>query len=104
MDRKEALLAELKQVRDREVEILAELFHNTSIVPNNSSIKEEGKEVSKQSGKLHKGTRVRILTRGVNAKRGDTGEILGETKKHCIILLDKSKTTTSRKFKNIVEV
>ena len=95
-------MTELKQVRDREVEILSELFRDTSIVSNN--IKEEGKEVSKQSGKFRKGTRVRILTRGVNAKRGDTGEILGETKKHCIILLDKSKTTTSRKFKNIVEV
>ena len=99
MDQKEALLAELKQVRDREVEILAELFRDTSFVSNN--IKEE---VSKQSGKLHKGTRVHILTRGVNIKRGDTREILGETKKHYVILLDKSKTTTSREFKNVVEV
>ena len=96
MDRKEALLAELKQVQDREVEILAELFCDTSFVLNN--IKEEVKEVSKQSRKLHKGTRVRILTRGINAKRGDTREILGETKKHYVILLDKSKTTTSREF------
>mgnify|MGYP003321210584 CR=1 FL=1 len=102
MDRKEALLAKLKQVRDREVEILAELFCDTSFISNNN--KEEGTGVSKQSGKLHKGTRVRILTRGVNAKRGDTGEILGETKKHYVILLDKSKTTTSREFKNVVEV
>ena len=102
MDQKEALLAKLKQVREREVEILAELFRDASFVSNN--IKEEGKKVSKQSGKLHKGTRVRILTRGVNAKGGDTREILGETKKHYVILLDKSKTTTSREFKNVVEV
>ena len=99
MVRKENLLKELKEIKNREVEILAELLGETSLVESEQETR--GNAVRIQPSILRKGDRVRVLTRGVNAKKGDTGKIIVVTKTQFLILLDRTKSTTRRGFKNV---
>lgn len=96
---KEALLKELKELRERETEILAKLFAEASIQDT-----EYKRTESKTSGPLQIGDRVRLLSGGITSNKGDTGVIIKITQKRYEIKVDRNKALVKKAFSSVQRI
>ena len=118
-ERIDQLLDELKSVRNREVEILTELFQRQAITPRTvptsqvtqvvPNLEPSSRGVSPDRGTsqqlLTVGDRVKVLSSGVGCKIGDTGVITKVTQKDRYrILLDKNSVTITRSPHKVIRV
>ena len=88
------LFAEYKSIKEREVEILMELFDSHLEFSDSVPIKN-------QLTKVKIGDKVKILLGGVNSRKGDEGVVVKLTNKRCKIRLSRNKALIKRAFNKI---
>ena len=93
---KEALLRELKSIRERETEILAELFAEVTVQEADNK-----RTKPTSSGPLQIGDRVRLLSGGITSSKGDTGVIIKVTQKRYEIKVDRNKAIVKKAFHSV---
>ena len=94
-ERRKKLLAEYKTIKEREVDILAELFKsklNTSDIEINTK------------ATLNIGDKVKILSGGVNSRSGDKGTVVNLTDKRCEVKLNRNKALVQRAFNKVERI
>ena len=93
-EKRKQLLAEYKSIKEREVEILAELFDShlelSDPVPRRD-----------RTTKVKLGDKVKILSGGVNSRWGDEGVVVKLTDKRCEIRLSRNKALIKRAFNKV---
>ena len=95
----ESLIKELEALKKQEAEILTELF--SSVHRSEPENKKLARTEVKREMISSEGTRVRLLSRGIISKKGDTGLILSKGPKQATIKLDSSKAIVKRNYENI---
>ena len=93
-EKRKQLLAEYKSIKEREVEILAELFDSHLELSDSVPRRD-------QTTKVKLGDKVKILSGGVNSRWGDEGVIVKLTDKRCEIRLSRNKALIKRAFNKI---
>ena len=93
-EKRKQLLAEYKSIKEREVEIIAELFDSHLELSDSVPIRN-------QATKVKLGDKVKILSGGVNSRWGDEGVIVKLTDKRCEIRLSRNKALIKRAFNKI---
>ena len=90
------LLNQLREMKQREADLLQELIGKLSL-DNVSSTKAPSISTSNYSV----GDRVVLRTKGTESKTGDTGTVTSISRKTASIKLDRTAGTTRRAFKNL---
>ena len=93
-EKRKQLLAEYKSIKEREVEIIAELFDSHLELSDSVPRRD-------QTTKVKLGDKVKILSGGVNSRWGDEGVIVKLTDKRCEIRLSRNKALIKRAFNKI---
>ena len=96
-EKRKQLLEEYKSIKEREVEILAELFDThlelSEQVPRGN-----------RTTKVKVGDKVKLLSGGVNSRWGDEGVVVGLTDKRCEIRLSRNKALIKRAYNKVEQV
>lgn len=95
-ERRRKLLAEYKSIKEREVDILAELFESQLDTSDTGTID--------KPAKIKIGEKVKLLSGGVNSRWGDKGVIVKLTDKRCEVRLSHNKAIVRRAFNKIERV
>ena len=95
-ERRKKLLAEYKSIKEREVDILAELFE--------SQLDTSDTETAYKPARIKIGDKVKLLSGGVNSRWGDEGVVVKLTDKRCEVRLSRNKAIVRRAFTKIERV
>ena len=93
-EKRKQLIAEYKSIKEREVEILAELFDSHLEISDKVPRRD-------QTTKVQIGDKVKILIGGVNSRWGDDGVVVKLTDKRCEIRLSRNKALIKRVYNKI---
>ena len=93
-EKRKQLLAEYKSIKEREVEIIAELFDSHLELSDSVPRRD-------QTTKVKLGDKVKILSGGVNSRWGDEGVVVKLTDKRCKIRLSRNKALIKRAFNKV---
>ena len=95
-EKRKKLLAEYKSIKEREVDILAELFE--------SQLDTSDTETTYKPARIKIGDKVKLLSGGVNSRWGDEGVVVKLTDKRCEVRLSRNKAIVRRAFTKIERV
>ena len=88
------LLTEYKAIKEREAEILAQLFDTHLELSESVPIRD-------RTTRVKLGDKVKILSGGVNSRWGDEGVVVKLTDKRCEIRLSRNKALVKRAYNKI---
>jgi hypothetical protein len=95
-EKRKKLLAEYKSIKEREVDILAELFE--------LQLDTSDTETVYKPTRIKIGDKVKLLSGGVNSRWGDEGVVVKLTDKRCEVRLSRNKAIVRRAFTKIERV